>query len=168
MSWFDLGALLLCALAVVDGARSGLAWSVVETALLALAAVLTTLLRPLAEPYVSKIATLGPEDLLWVTHAALFALIACMLMGVAYLLHPLSKRLRFRWDDWTGGTFGVVSGLLAAVILFSMTLWHSPRPYEEQLSPSVLISLLDSAQGCGLELLFPDGSVARVAELTGR
>ena len=168
MTWIDLGALVLVALAVVDGARSGLAWAIVELAFLGLAAWLTGMLRPLAEPYVLKVASLTELDLPWVSHAALFALLACVLMGLAFLLHPMCRRARFRRDGWPGGVVGALSGLLAALVLTSLAAWHSPRPYEEQLRGAFVVDILGRAHAAGLAPLLPEGTVARLGELRPR
>src|SRR6185503_3415535 len=76
MSWFDLAGLLVFALAVFDGARSGFAWAALELGLLLVVAVLTRGLAGEVEPYVGKVADLDPDDLRGASHVVVFALAA--------------------------------------------------------------------------------------------
>jgi uncharacterized membrane protein required for colicin V production len=165
MTWFDLGALAIVVLAVVDGARNGLAWAVVELALLVGAALLAGLLRSFAEPYLQKVVVLPQADAPWITHAVVFALCAALFIGLAVLLQPLTNRWRFSHDGWPGGALGLVTGAIAALVLFSLTVWSSPRPYEAQLTPSCTGDVLVHAHEAGLGPLFPSHLGHRIEDL---
>ena len=165
MSWFDAAAVVVVALAILDGVMSGLAWAVVELALLVGAALAARALGGPAQPYVLKFADLSPEEAPWAAHAAVFALSACMLLGLAVLVHPLWKRWRFRRDRWLGALLGVGTGVVASLVLFAIALWATPRPYEESLRASRLVQALAAAADSPLRGLFPTGLPARLEEL---
>ena len=165
MTWFDLGALAIVVLAIVDGVRSGAAWALTELALLACAALLAGFVRPFAEPYLQKIVVLAPADLPWAAHATCFGLLACMFMGVAFLLQPMAKKWRFTHDQWPGAVIGVVTGALAALVLFSLAVWGSPRPYEAELTPSYTGAALVKVHRAGLRGLFPEHVAHRLDDL---
>lgn len=157
MSWFDLGALVIIALAVADGARSGLAWAALESLAVTGTALLARAVHTPAEPYLAKIADLGTEDMHCASHAVMLALLGAAVIGVMILLHPASRRWRFKRDGWFGGVLGAVNGLVAALILFSTFLWWRPRPdAEESLAGSRLLPVLGVATDQGLAPLFPD------------
>lgn len=168
MTWFDLGSLAIVALAAVDGARCGLAWAAAELVLLVAAAAVTVLLRPFAEPYLQKIVVMPQADAPWVTHLVVFAVCAVLFVGLAVLLQPLTKRWRFAHDGWAGGVLGVVTGALAALLLFSIAVWSSPRPYEDQLAPSLTSSVLVHAYDAGMAPLFPSHLGHRMEDLRAR
>lgn len=165
VSWFDLGALAIVALFVVDGARSGLAWALLELTLLAGAALLSGQLQPFADPYVGKVIVLSQVDAPWATHAVVLAVVTVLLVGLGVLLQPLTKRWRFRFDGWPGGLVGAVTGAVAALVLFSLAIWSSPRPYEAQLGQGFSVRVLDRVHAAGLEPLFPSPLGHRLAEL---
>ncbi len=165
MTWFDLGALALVALAVADAARGGLAWAVMELGLLTAAAFLAALVAGRAEPYVQKVFDVSPTDLPWATHAFALALAVTLLMGAAFLLQPLTKRWRFRHDGWAGAAVGIGTGALAALLLFSLAVWSSPRPYEMQLRPSATADALVAAYDHGFAPLFPQHLGHRIEDL---
>jgi uncharacterized membrane protein required for colicin V production len=165
VTWFDLGALAIIALAIVDGARSGLAWSVAELLLVLGTATLTALLRPLVEPYVGKVFEIAQTDLPWATHAIVFVTLALGSAGIAYLIHPLVRRWRFDHDPWPGGVVGAVSGCTLALVLFAMAAWSGPRAYEEQLKTSRTTWLLIETWETGATLLFPEPLGHRLEDL---
>ena len=166
MSWFDLGAVVVIALAVLDGAKSGVVWAALETALLVGAGLAAQGLRSHVEPYVSKVADLAPEDLHSAAFVVVFALSACMFFGVLILLHPASKRWRFKHDSWYGAVLGLANGALAALLLFSMAIWSTPRPtYEDAVAGSRLVPVLDWAYGHGGERMFPEHVPERLSPL---
>lgn len=166
MSWFDFGALVIIVLAVVDGVTSGLAWALLETVLVVASALAARGLRVYVEPYVLKVADLGPEDAAGASHLVVFALLACAFVGVMFLLHPASRKWRFRRDRWFGGAVGAVNGLLVSLVLFALAVWSHPRPaYEEALAESRLVSVLDGASDRGLSGLFPEWVPERMGQL---
>ena len=165
MTWFDLGALAIVVLAAVDGARSGLAWAAAELLLLLGAAVLTGLLRPLAQPYVGKVFEITQVDLPWATHTLLFVVIALGSVGAAYLLRPLVQKWRFDHDGWPGGFVGALSGALLALVLFSLAVWSGPRAYEDQLQPSHTSTVLAATWDAGLQAPFPEPLGHRLEDL---
>jgi quinol-cytochrome oxidoreductase complex cytochrome b subunit len=165
VTWFDLGALAIVALAAVDGARCGLAWSVTELVLVLAAAAVTGLLRPFAEPYLQKVVVVPQTDAPWFTHLIVFACTAALFIGVAVLLQPLTKRWRFAHDGWPGAAVGTVTGTVAALVLFSLAVWNSPRPYESQLAPSHTAVVLVRAYESGLAPLFPSHLSHRIEDL---
>lgn len=165
MTWFDLGALAIVALAAFDGARCGPAWALVELLLLVAAATVTGLLRPFVEPYLQKMVVVPQADAPWITHAVVFVLCAILFAVLAVLLQPLTRRWRFRHDGWLGGVLGAVTGAVAALVLFSISVWSSPRPYEEQLAPSLTGTALVHAFDAGLAPLFPSHLGYRVDDL---
>src|SRR5262245_17495975 len=120
MSWFDLAALVVIALAVVDGARSGLYWAALETCVLVASAAISRALAPGVEPYVRKVVELNREDLRGAAHVVVLAASACVLFGVAILVKPAIKRRRFQHDGVAGGILGAVNGTLAALLLFAV------------------------------------------------
>jgi hypothetical protein len=166
MTWFDVGALAVVALAAADGAWSGLAWSALETALLVLVALLARGLREGVEPYLRKVAELGPDDLSGAAHAVVFAVGAGVAIGALVLLHPASKRWRFAHDRWWGGFWGAVNGALASLLLFAMVLWPAPRQScEQEVRESQLVPVLAAVHGTGLSGLFPGWTAARLAQV---
>jgi hypothetical protein len=166
MSWFDFGAVVIVALAVFDGARSGLAWAALECALLVTAAIAARGLHGEVEPYVLKVADLGPDDLRAASHLIVFAAFAALFAGVLILVHPASRRWRFRHDAWFGGVLGFANGLCAALVLFSIAMWSRPRPaIEEALASSRLVPVLRSVHGSGLSGIFPEQVPERLEQL---
>ena len=165
MTWFDLGALAIVALAAADGARCGFAWAVLELTMLVAVAALTGLLRPFAEPYIHKMVVLPQTEAPWITHAVVFAACAALFVGLAILLQPLTRRWRFKHDAWPGGLLGGVTGAVAALVLFSLAVWATPRPYEAQLAPSHTGALLVRAVDAGLMPLFPSHLSYRLEDL---
>ncbi len=165
MTWFDLGVLALVALAALDGARCGLAWAALELTLVLAAAALTGVLRPFAEPYLHKIVVLPQSDAPWVAHTVVFGLCAAAFIALAVLLQPLTKRWRFRHDGWLGGVVGALAGATAGLILLSLTVWGSPRPYEGQLAPSCAGKALVTVYEAGLAPLFPSHLGHRIQDL---
>jgi uncharacterized membrane protein required for colicin V production len=166
MSWFDLAALVVIVFAVLDGARSGLAWASLQTAMLLGAALVARGVAGRAEPYLLKLVDLGPEDLRSAAHVVVFALTACMLFGVLILLHPASKRWRFKHDRWFGGVLGAVNGALASLLLFSMAIWSSPRPsVEDAIASSRLVPVLRCAHENGFSWLFDERLGERLTQL---
>lgn len=166
MSWFDLGALFVVALAVLDGACNGLAWAALELALLLAAAFAARGLGSHVEPYLLKIADLAPDEVQSASHLTVFLAFAGVFAGILFLLHPASKRWRFRHDRWFGGVVGFATGTLGALLLFSIAMWSSPRTsVEESLAESRLLAVLKSARGNGLSGLFPQHVAGRVPQL---
>jgi colicin V production protein len=166
MSWFDLAGLLVLALAIFDGARSGLAWALLELALLCGVAVVTRGLAAGVEPYMGKVADLPPADLRSASHVLVFGVTSAILLGVLVLLHPASRRWRFRRDSWLGALVGGVNGLFAALLVFSIVLWAAPQPsYEDLLVESRLRPVLAGALESGLGPLFPEYTAERLTEL---
>jgi len=166
MSWFDFGAVVVIALAVFDGARNGLVWALLEAVLLVIAALAARGLHAEIEPYVLKVADLGPDDLRAASHLIVFAAFAALFAGVLILVHPASRRWRFRHDAWFGGGLGFANGLCGALVLFSIAMWSHPRPsIEEALASSRLLPVLRSVHGSGLTALFPEQVPERLAEL---
>jgi len=165
VTWFDLGALAIVVLAVVDGARSGLAWAVVELLLVVGAAALTGLLRPLLDPYVAKVLEVSQTDLPWTTHALVFLALALGFTGIAYLLNPLVREWRFDRDGWPGGVVGGLSGTVLALVLFSLAAWSGPRAYEGQLRPSHTAWVLVVTWDAGATGLFPEHLGHRLEDL---
>ena len=157
MSWFDLAALVLVTLAVVDGARSGLAWAGLESLAVAGTALLARAVHTPAEPYLAKIADLSERDMHCASHLVALVLLGVTVTGVMILLHPASRRWRFKRDGWFGGALGALNGLLAALVIFSTVLWWRPRPdAEDSLAGSHLLGLLRTASDQGLAPLFPE------------
>ena len=157
MSWFDLGALVVLALAIVDGARSGLAWAALETLAVAGTALLARAVNTPAEPYLAKIADLPDRDMHCASHLVALVLLGGTVTGVMILLHPASRRWRFKKDEWFGGVLGALNGLVASLVIFSTLLWWSPRPSaEETIGGSRLLAFLRVASDRGLAPLFPD------------
>jgi hypothetical protein len=168
MTWFDLGALAIVALAVVDGATSGFLWSLLESAFLVTTAMTARGLAVHAQPYVLKVADLGPDDLRSASHVAVFLPVASTFLGVLILLHPASRRWRFRRDAWLGGAWGAVNGIFGSTLLFSMAMWSTPRAWEEQLAASRLSPVLACAVDAGLAPLYPEPTVERLRQLERR
>lgn len=169
MTWFDLAAIALVALAVLDGARSGLAWALLELFAIAAAALAARWLAPHGEQIVAKIVDLASEeDLHGASHASVLALLGLATAGVLILLHPASRRWRFSHDRWPGGVLGAVNGLLVALLLFSVVAWSRPRPScEEALNQSRLVPVLRAVSDAGLSALFPAHLPARLQQLRG-
>lgn len=166
MTWYDLGALALVALAVLDGARSGLAWAATELAFLVAAAATARAVHAHAEPYLLKVVDVAPEDRAGATHAIAFGTLAAVAAGVLILLHPASKRWRFKHDAWYGGALGAANGSLLALVVFSILLWSSPRPsVEESLAESALAHTLRATEGPALAPLLPDRLPRRLEQL---
>lgn len=164
MSWFDAAALVVIALAILDGATSGLAWAALETAVLVGSALLARALRPHAEPYVAKV--IGPADP-WVTHLLAFAGCACCLFGVLLLVHPYAKKWRFRRDRWFGGSVGLLNGALASAMVFAMAMAASGPAWESEARSSVLVPVVRSISGGPLAALLPDHAGPRARQLSG-
>lgn len=169
MTWFDLAALALIALAVFDGARSGLAWAVLELGAIAAAALAARWLAPHSEQIVAKIVDLASEeDLHGASHAVVFTLLALATAGVLVLVHPASRRWRFSHDRWPGAVVGAMNGLLVALLVFAVVAWPRPRPsYEEALNQSRLVPVLRTVSESGLSALFPAHLPARLQQLRG-
>jgi uncharacterized membrane protein required for colicin V production len=167
MSWFDLGAVVLVALAAFDGARSGLVWALLETTLLVGAALAARGLHGPIEPYVQKVADFSADDLSCASHAVVFAVAACLLVGILILLHPASKRWRFARDAWFGGVVGALNGALGALLLFSVVIWCSPRQsaVEESIAESRLVPVLRASQESGLGAVLPEHVPDRLAQI---
>jgi hypothetical protein len=166
MSWYDLAALVVVALAIADGARSGLAWAALESLAVAGTALLARAVHTPAEPYLAKVADLADRDMHCASHATVLAILACAVIGVMILLHPASRRWRFKRDGWFGGALGALNGLVAALVLFSTLLWWRPRPEaEESLAGSRLLAVLEVATDQGLAPLFPEHVPERLHEL---
>jgi hypothetical protein len=166
MTWYDLGALVVVALAVLDGARSGLAWASAELAAILGVALAARALHAQIEPYLLKVADVAPDDRAGATHAIVFSALGALVIGVMILLHPASRRWRFRHDGWYGGALGALNGLLAALLVFSILLWSAPRPaVEETLAESRLSSALRVAEEARLGPLFPDRLPRRLVQL---
>lgn len=156
----------MIALAVFDGARSGLAWAAVEAVLVVAAALAARGLHAEVEPYVAKFADLSPEDLSAASHLIVFVAFAALFAGVLILLHPASKRWRFKHDAWFGGVLGFVNGLLASLVIFSIVMWSHPRASgEDALASSRLVPVVRSVHGAGLSALFPAHAGRRLQEL---
>jgi colicin V production protein len=165
MSWFDLGALVVVALAVADGARSGLAWAALESLAVAGTALLARAAHTPAEPYLAKITDLPDGDMHCASHVVVLALLGCAVTGVMILLHPASRRWRFKRDGWFGAALGVLNGLVAALVLFSTMLWWRPRPdAEETLASTRLLAVLRVATDQGLAPLFPEHVPGRLRD----
>ena len=157
MSWFDLGALVVIALAVTDGAKSGLAWAALESVAVVGTALLARAVHGPSEPYLAKLADLPDGDMHCASHIVALTLLGCTVTGVMILLHPASRRWRFERDAWFGAALGVVNGLLASLVIFSTVLWWRPRPdAEETLAGSRLTAVLQVATDRGLAPLFPE------------
>lgn len=167
MTWFDAGALALVALAIADGATSGPVWAACETFVLGGSGALARSLCGPAEPYVGKIADAGPSDLPWITHAVLFGAIAALGFGVLILVHPMTKDVRFRRDAWVGAAVGLWNGLFAAALIGAVVLTGTPRSYDADLSGSVLLRVVRSADAAGLGGTLPEHTAARATELLG-
>lgn len=165
MTWFEVGALIVITLAVLDGAVSGLVWALLELALLAGAAWLTGALRPGVEPYMEKVVDIAPPDLSWVTHVFVFTVVAVLLIGLLFLVHPTSKRWRFRHDRWLGGIVALANGALASLLLLSAAVWCSPRSYDDALRASTTVDVLREATHGRLSALFPPDLDLRLARL---
>ena len=168
MSWFDIGALVVVLLAVLDGATSGFAWAGLEAVVLLGSALASRLLRDHAAPYVSKVAALPAADLPWVTHLILFALSACSLFGILMLVHPAAKKWRFRNDRWFGGAMGLVNGGLAAIFIFAMTMAATDKAWEDQARTSRLLHVVDGLSRTPAAGLLPDHVQERAARLQGK
>lgn len=167
MSWFDVAALVVVALAVLDGATSGLAWAALETLVLVGSAAAARALRPVAEPYLDKIAALPPTDLPWVTHLLVFALCACSLFGVLLLVHPAAKKWRFAKDRWWGGALGVLNGCLAAVLVTASVMAATAPAWEAEARGSAVVRFVGSLSDGPLAPLFPEHAPARARQLSG-
>lgn len=165
MSWIDVAALVVVAIAVYDGAKSGLAWALLETLVLAGGACAAAAIRPHAEPYVLKIAALGPRELPWITHAVMFALCACSLFGLLLLVHPATKKWRFKQDRWFGGAVGFVNGVAAALVVTTLVGGLASGAVADEFRTS---RTARAAHGVAESVpsAFPDGAAARLAELT--
>jgi uncharacterized membrane protein required for colicin V production len=166
MSWFDLAALVVVALAVVDGARSGLLWAALETCVLVASALVARALSPGMEPYVRKVVELAPQDLRGTAHVVVFAVAALVLFGVLILVKPAIKRRRFRHDGVAGGALGAVNGTIAALLLFAIVIWPARRSdVEDSIAESRLVPTMRIAHDHGLAWLLPDYVPARLGEL---
>ena len=166
MSWFDLGALAVVALAVFDGARNGLVWALIEAILLLAAAILARVSHGHLEPYLLKIADLEPQDLHCASYLVVFVATGCVFVGALVLVHPASKRWRFRHDRWFGGALGGASGVFASLVIFSIVIWSHPRPSgEESLAESRLVPVLRTAADHGLAGVLPVHVPLRMTEL---
>jgi len=166
MSWFDLAALVVVALAVFDGAKNGLLWAALETALLVATAAATRTLPSRVEPYVRKVADFSPDDLSGASHVVVFATTAAVLSGVLILLKPATRRRRFKRDGYVGGALGAVNGVAAALLVFAIVIWPArPSGAEESLAESRLLPTLQAAHDHGFAWLFPEYVPSRLAEL---
>ncbi len=166
MSWFDLAALVVVALAVVDGARSGLLWAALETCVLVASATIARSTSSAMEPYIRKIVDLEPDDLRGAAHVAAFAASASVLFGVLILVKPATKRRRFRHDGVAGGALGIVNGTLAALLVFAIVIWPARRPgVEDSIAGSRLVPTMRVAHGHGFAWLLPDYVESRLGEL---
>jgi uncharacterized membrane protein required for colicin V production len=167
MSWFDVAALVVVVLAVLDGATSGFAWAVMELVVLLGSAAAARALRPHAEPYLQKIAALPPSDLPWVTHLLVFALCACSLFGVLLLVHPAAKKWRFRNDRWFGGALGLLNGCLAAVLVSSMVIAATDPAWEAEARSSRVVRVVGSLAAGPASVLLPEHAAGRSRQLAG-
>jgi len=165
MTWIEVGAFVVIALAVVDGAYSGFVWAVLELTLLAIAALLTGALSPHVEDYMIKAVDVGPPDLAWVTHTTVFAMVAVTLLGALFLLHPTTERWRFRHDRWLGGVTALATGLLATFLAVALATWITPRSYDDVLKGSVVVDGLQWISDGSLSHLFPPDLHPRLAAL---
>jgi uncharacterized membrane protein required for colicin V production len=166
MSWFDLAALVVVALAVVDGARNGLLWAALETCVLVASALVARGLSSGVEPYVRKIVELTPQDLRGTAHVLVFVVSACVLFGVLILVKPAIRSRRFRHDGVAGGALGAVNGTLAAFLVFAIVIWPARRSdVEDSIAESRLVPVLRVAHEHGMAWLLPDYLPARLAEL---
>lgn len=165
MSWFDIAAVVVILLAVFDGAKSGLAWALLEFAVFVGSAIAARAVRPHAEAYVFKIANLPPQDLPWVTHLAVFALCACTLFGVLTLVHPAARKWRFKNDRWFGGAVGLLNGCVASVVVCGMLLAPTEPAWEAELKPSVLLRAVAAVADSPAAGLLPESAAARSAAL---
>lgn len=166
MSWFDLGAILVVALAVFDGAFNGFAWAALEAALLVAAALAARGLGSHVEPYLLKIADLAPDELRSASYLTVFLAFAGLFAGILILIHPASKRWRFRHDRWLGGVLAFGTGTLGALVLFSIAMWSRPRPaVEDALAESRLLGVLKAAKENGMGGLLPQHVGDRVSQL---
>jgi uncharacterized membrane protein required for colicin V production len=166
MTWFEIGALVVIALAVLDGLVSGFVWAVLELCVLVGAALAARALRTTAEPYMLKVAALSPEHLPWATHVVLFVLTALLLFGVLLLVHPATKRWRFRGDRVFGAVLGMFTGVLACLVLVSVALWATPAAHQDTLRESPLTRSLGAAFELGLAPLFPEPAPERLERLS--
>ncbi len=168
MSWFDLAALGVVALALVDGARGGLVWAALVAVFVAAAALAARTAAPHVEPYVRKVADLSPDDVRGAAHSTVLALAALAAAGVLYLLKPATRRRRFNRDGIWGAALGLATGLVAVVVVFAVLLWPSRRTSaEDALAESRLVALTRAANEHGLARLLPDWTAERLDELRG-
>jgi len=166
MSWFDLAALVVVALAVFDGARNGLLWAALETVLVVGTAAATRTLSPHVEPYIRKVADFAPGDLVGAAHVAVFTTSAAGLTGVLILLKPATRRRCFERDGYVGGALGAVNGVTAALLVFAIVMWpERPHGGEESLASSRLLPTLQAAHDHGFAWLFPEYVPSRLSEL---
>jgi colicin V production protein len=165
VTWFDVGALVIVGLVVLDGAYSGLLWALLELVLLVGAALLAGSLSAHAEPVISKIADLEQPALAWASYVTVFGLVGAVLLGALFLLHSNSKRWRFKHDSWYGGALAVVTGVLAACLLFSSLIWCSPRSYDDSLRRTPLLSTVRALHDTGLTGLLPPDVGLRLQQL---
>ncbi|MCE9637884.1 MAG: CvpA family protein [Planctomycetes bacterium] len=165
MSWFDIGALVVVLLAVWDGAKSGLAWALMELSVFVGSALIAGAVRPHAEAYVFKIANLPPQDLPWVTHLAVFALCACTLFGILTLIHPAARKWRFKNDRWFGGAVGLMNGVVASVVVCGMLLAPTEKGWVDELKPSMLLRAVAATADSPAEVLLPASALSRSSAL---
>lgn len=165
MTWIEVGAFVVICLAVADGAYSGFVWALIELTLLATAALLTSALAPQLDGYMVKVVDVGPPDLSWVTFTTLFTCVGLALLGALFLLHPTTKRWRFRHDRWLGGVIGVVTGALAVSLVVALATWITPRPYDDVLEESVVVDGLTSLSDGPPAALFPPDLNGRLRAL---
>jgi hypothetical protein len=168
MNWFDVAALALILLTIFDGWSSGFGWAILETCMLFGTAVAAKALRPLAEPYVLKVANLPADELPWVTHLVVFAFAGCSFYGLLLLLHPVTKKWRFPKDKWAGAAVGIVNGLLASILIGAIVMASTPQTYDAELRDSVTMQAAAAVwkSGAGAPFL-PDHVPVRAVQLWG-